>query len=52
MQKSQSLTAKEKEYLVKDFHENYDFYDLSVDIDAKFINNALIKLEVFWSATY
>jgi hypothetical protein len=51
MQISQSLTAKEREYIVKDFHENNDYYDLSVWIRAKFIKNALIKLEITWIAT-
>jgi hypothetical protein len=31
--------------------ENNGYYDLSVDINAKFINDALIKLEVTWIAT-
>jgi hypothetical protein len=52
MQKSQTLTEKEREYIVKDFHESNDFYDLSIDIYAKFIYDSLTNLEVSWSATY
>jgi hypothetical protein len=37
---------------LKEFHDNYDFYDLSVSIQAKFVNNGLTNLKVSWMATY
>ncbi len=45
------LDPQERAQHMKEFYESVDFYDLSVWIRAKFINNALIKLEVTWIAT-
>lgn len=36
----------------KEFHENYDFYDLTADIRAKFSNQHLVYLGVCKSETY
>jgi len=36
----------------KEFHENYDFYNLSVSIHATFTYDRLTYLKVDWSATY
>ena len=35
-----------------EFLRNYEFYELEVEIDAKFIDNSLTNLYVSWSAQY
>ncbi|HEX5235345.1 MAG TPA: hypothetical protein VFW25_08450 [Silvibacterium sp.] len=51
----QSLARARQQYpemSKREFHQNYDFYDLGETIDLRFVNDRLSEMRVDWVATY